>query len=54
MGLVTPHSSATFPTRRASLAHPHRRAMVWIGSIVLGASLLGTIIGHLLSAPPPI
>lgn len=33
---------------------PRRRAMVMLGSTVLGASLLGTIIGHLLSAPSPI
>ena len=33
---------------------PRRRAMVTLGSAVLGASVLGTIIGHLLSAPSPI
>jgi len=50
---------ATFTTRSATsgriqLRNPKRIAMVWLGSAVLGASILGTIVGHVLSAPAPI
>ncbi len=39
---------------RMPLLSPRRRAMVLLGSAVLGASILGTVVGHLLSAPSPI
>jgi hypothetical protein len=41
-------------TNRGRLRHRGRITMVWLGSIVLGASILGTIVGHVLSASAPI
>jgi hypothetical protein len=64
MALMTARDTATFNTQRSSvrvalstrvLPRSRRRiAMVWLGSIVLGASILGTIVGHVLSASAPI
>ena len=40
--------------RRDARLSAQRRAMVLLGGSVLGASILGTIIGHVLSASAPI
>ena len=45
-------SGTTALRNQPELRFPHRRDMVLLGCTVLGASLLGTIIGHVLSAPP--
>ena len=52
MALMAPRTHASPVTRPALPRSPQRTAMVMLGSIVLGASVLGTIVGHLLSASP--
>lgn len=47
-------SVRTVMTNRVRLRHQGRITMVWLGSIVLGAAILGTIVGHVLSASAPI
>ena len=56
MGQVTPHTAipATFRARSSGAVSPQRRAMVLLGVVVLSAAILGTIVGHLLSASTPI
>lgn len=47
MGTMPAHGATTVRAYRPR--SPQRRAMVLLGSVVLGASLLGTLVGHLLS-----
>lgn len=56
MGQVTAQTaiSATVRARSSGAVSPQRRAMVLLGVVVLSAAILGTIVGHMLSASAPI
>ena len=56
MAQVTPHTTLapTFRARSSGAVSPQRRAMVLLGVVVLTAAILGTIVGHMLSASAPI
>lgn len=51
---IARYTTRSATSARTQLRNPTRVAMVWLGSAVLGASLLGTIVGHVLSAATPI